>query len=67
MDCACPGEWYRCKCDGEQTVYDAAGHPWEVEDIGVPTPEFVAYVRKLHPTARLVYIDLPHLDYGAKS
>lgn len=57
--CTCTARrWFDCTCDREETVYDAAGHPWEIEDIGVPTLEFVAYVVALHPAADLIYIRL---------
>lgn len=61
--CTCGRRWFECACSEDIATYEAAGHPWEVEDIGAPTPAFVRYVRDLHPGKSLRYIDLPHLDY----
>ena len=59
--CTCGAkQWFQCSCQGGQT-YTANGHPWEIEDMGAPTPEFVAYVAKRHPGAALRFIELPHL------
>ena len=62
--CTCGAkDWFRCSCAGEHCEYRADGHPWEIEDIGVPTPEFVEYVAKLHPGSRLRYLPTPsYLD-----
>lgn len=56
--CTCPAgtEWFYCQCAAEDTVYEAEGHPWEVEDIGLPTRTFIRYVRGLHPAAKLICI-----------
>lgn len=61
--CSCPPEsfrpgghrWFDCACDAEDDTYTAAGHPWQIEDTPYPTLEFLAYVRTLHPAAKLIY------------
>ena len=66
--CVCKApRWFHCLCYEEEVVYEAEGHPWEVEDIGAPTPAFVAYVAALHPGWDLIYAGLPHLsaEYAA--
>lgn len=62
--CTCAARfWFECRCAGDRCEYVADGHPWEIEDIGIPTPEFVAYVAKLHPGCRLIFMPGPsYLD-----
>jgi len=58
--CTCSAKhWFQCRCDGDRCEYVADGHPWEIEDIGIPTPEFVEYVAKLHPGSRLICLPGP--------
>ena len=57
--CTCSRPWFSCLCPVEETVYEASGHPWTIEDTPIPTPAFVAKVARLHPGASLVYIDGP--------
>jgi len=40
-------------------VYEAKGHPWEIEDTGIPTPAFVAHVAGLHPDCDLIFLPGP--------
>lgn len=58
-NCTCTRAWFDCRCDAEETVYDASGHPWTIEDTPIPSPAFVAYVAKMHPGATLVHIQGP--------
>ena len=57
--CTCGETWFRCVCSEEVATYTGEGHPWEIEDLGVPTPEFVAYVVKLEPGMDLIYRSTP--------
>lgn len=58
--CSCKARrWFECSCDLEAIVYEAEGHPWEIEDIGIPTPAFVAYVAALHPGWDLIRLPGP--------
>ncbi len=58
--CTCgAARWFQCKCNGDRCEYVADGHPWEIEDIGIPTPHFVEYVAGLHPGCRLIFMPGP--------
>jgi hypothetical protein len=58
--CTCNARrWFECRCVSDGFTYTGEGHPWEIEDIGIPTPHFVAHVAKLHPGWDLVYADGP--------
>lgn len=60
--CTCKArDWWLCSCHEEGVDYEAAGHPWEIEETGIPTPAFVAYVAERHPGWDLIHLPLP--DY----
>lgn len=58
--CSCGARrWFNCSCYRESVVYEAKGHPWEIEDTGIPTPAFVAHVAGLHPDCDLIFLPGP--------